>query len=492
MTTPNPLLDEIRRISDESQSGTLVLGKERAVIKIHFDQGLISSASSDIPRYRLGRFLTRGAYVADARITDLLNEAKKHRRVIGEAAVHKRFLDDTELLDVVQDQAAHILMHALHEEFEIRSFSPGHVPIYLPAKLSLEQLMLRLARQTLRPFQPDPHKLLVLTNGHDLSHLSWYPQELSVLSHLHQPRTLQELAVSTGLEYTSLCKILSVLDALHLVAAVEQAPSVTTAVALREGLPFEHLVPEIQNPALSDKLETFHNESSFISEQFKSLKVRIGEINAMRPLKLIAISSPHTGEGKSLISANLAISFSKDIGRRVLLVDCDMRNPSIQKYLGTSNEPGLKGYLETDYLLPYCYMRRFGRLFIMTAGGTASNPVELLSLEKMKGLTDYLRREFDTVIFDAPPLAPISDAQILTKLCDGLIVVVRSGKTTYGNMERGFRTLDPNKLVGFVLNDVKPRMFNTQYYYKYYHYRGRSLYPYGHHKPRPRAKTYLE
>jgi capsular exopolysaccharide synthesis family protein len=492
MTTPNPLLEEMQRISSENQSGTLLLGKDQSLIKVFFDQGLISAASSDIPRYQIGKFLARSDFIAESGITDLLAEARKRSRILGEAAVHKNVLDNTELLEVVQDQAIQLLLLALQEGYEVRSFSPGPAPIYLPARMSLEQLMLELARRSLRPFQPDPHKMLVLSNGHDLSHLPWYPQELSVISKLKSPQTLQELAVSTGLEYGRLCKILSVLDSLKLVTSIEEPPSEVTAVVLRESLPFEHLVPEIQNNVLSDKMETFHNQASFVSEQFKTLKVRIMELSAARPLKLITVSSPHTAEGKSLVSANLAFTFSRDVGRKVLLIDCDLRNPTIHKYLGTSLEPGLKGYLETDYLLPYCYMRRFRRLFIMTAGGTASNPVELLSLEKMRNLMDYLRREFDTVILDAPPLAPISDAQIVSSISDGLVVVVRSGKTSYGNLERAFRTLDRNKLLGFVLNDVKPRMFHTQYYYKYYRYRGRSLYPYGAAKQRSRPKNYLE
>ena len=98
----------------------------------------------------------------------------------------------------------------------------------------------------------------------------------------------------------------------------------------------------------------------------------------------------------------------------------------------------------------------------MTAGGIADNPIELLSHERMKKLLDYLRTEFDTIILDSPPLVPISDAHILTALSDGLILVVRCGRTTYAGMEKAFRNLDRNKLIGVVLNDVKPMLFNTQ------------------------------
>jgi receptor protein-tyrosine kinase len=124
-------------------------------------------------------------------------------------------------------------------------------------------------------------------------------------------------------------------------------------------------------------------------------------------------------------------------------------------------------------------MRRLENLFLMTAGGRSSNSVELLSLEKMRNFIQYLRSEFDTIILDAPPIAPISDCQILAGLSDGLILVVRSGKTSYANIERAVRFLDPSKLLGLVLNDVPPLLFNTQYDPSYYGSASLGRFPYG-------------
>ena len=207
---------------------------------------------------------------------------------------------------------------------------------------------------------------------------------------------------------------------------------------------------------------------------------------------MITISSSLSGDGKSLISVNLAASFSKDPGRRVIIVDCDLRKPSLHKLLGTSLQPGLLGYLEGEPLQPYCYVQRCERLYFMTAGGIADNPIELLSHERMRKLLDYLRTEFDTIILDSPPFVPISDAQILTALSDGLILVVRCGRTSYASLEKAFRNLDRNKLVGVILNDVKPMLFNTQYDYKYYHYKNRKYYPYGKRIASSRSKNHLE
>lgn len=138
-------------------------------------------------------------------------------------------------------------------------------------------------------------------------------------------------------------------------------------------------------------------------------------------------------------------------------------------------------------------MRRLGSLYLMTAGGVSDTPVELLSDAKMRELIEYLKTEFDTVVLDCPPFGPISDAQVLTGLADGLLMVVRCGKTAYGALEKAFGILDRSKLLGIVFNDVKSLMFNTQYPYQYYHYRNRNSYPYGKTaRPSRRKKSYLD
>jgi capsular exopolysaccharide synthesis family protein len=271
------------------------------------------------------------------------------------------------------------------------------------------------------------------------------------------------------------------LDRLKLIKPAEAQPPGKVG-PFRFGL----FVPEIRRSALSEKLQTIHREGSFVSEQFKTLKIKVGDV------KVITISSPQTEDGKTLIAANLAASFSKDPGRRVLVADCDLRNPSLHRVLGIRPDPGLLGYLENAHLKPYCYMRRFENLYVMTAGGIAPNPIELLTQGKMKQLIESLKADFDTVIIDSPPFAPISDAQILTGLSDGLVLVVRCGKTSYRNIEKTYASLDRSKLLGVVLNDVKPMMFNTQYDYKYYHYKHRDHYPYKGTKPLPKEKTYLD
>ena len=277
---------------------------------------------------------------------------------------------------------------------------------------------------------------------------------------------------------------------LKLINQVDITPNTSTALVKREGLPLEHLIPEISVSDLSEKMETFFNPSSFISEQFKTLKVQIAKASTQAQLRVIAVSSSNMEEGKSLVSVNLAVSFSKSPGRKVVVVDCDLRNPSLHKFLGTSVEPGLLGYLESDYIPPYCFMRRLEKLYVITGGGISINPIELFSSARMKELIACLNAEFDTIILDCPPFGPIADAQILTDLADGFLMVTRSGKTTYNDLDQAFQYLNKSKLIGMVFNDVKPMMFHTQYYYKFYNYR--SNYPYSATKEPRRPKTYLD
>jgi capsular exopolysaccharide synthesis family protein len=492
MQIEQSLLIKIHELQESECTGLLHLEKENQNIVVCFQHGLIAAAGSSLSELQLGKVLSHRGILQDGALPKLLDVARRKHFLLGKAAVLRKLVEETELKDAVRDQAVQTVAYAMAENFEVQRFEDTSVDLYIPAQLNFERLLLELARNNLRPVQLDPNRLITLRNGHNLSNLPWYPQELSVLSQLKTPRTLQDLAITTGMEYERLSKILCVFKSLRLITQVDAPLSESTAIVKRDGFPFMHLTPEIGDAGLSAKLETFHNPSSFVSEQFKNLKVRIAEMAAQASLRVIAVSSPQAEDGKSLVSINLALSFSKDPNRKVVLVDCDLRNPSLQKFLWTSSEPGLLGYLETDHMQAQYYLRRLEKLFFMTAGGASENPVELLSNPRMQELVAYLKTEFDTVILDCPPFGPISDAQILTGLADGLLMVVRCGKTTYGSMEKALRNFDRSKLIGLVFNDVKPMMFNTQYSYKYYQYSNRAYYPYGSVKKSNRPKNYLD
>jgi capsular exopolysaccharide synthesis family protein len=490
----NLILERVREIQESGDSGFLSLEKGGQTVVVQFRDGLINAVSTNIKKHQLGQYLVMRDYLDEKELGALVEESRKQKALLGETAVSKTLLEDAELVEVIQTQAVQALTHAIKSDFEVNNFNRTVPPaIYMPGRMDHTHLLLELARNNLQPFKLNPAMLITLRNGKPIPPLPWYPAELSVLSELKAPKTIHELAVATGLEYPRLSKILFVLDSLNLIGHVESAPSETTALVRRDGFPYESLVPEIRRTGLSDKLESVRDENSFVSEQFKTLKVYLNEASASRGVKVITVTSPDSRDGKSLICTNLAVSLSHDAKRKVILLDCDFRNPHIHKFLGITNEPGLQGYLEDDSLQSYCYMRRLDKLYILTAGGVASNPVELLSLDKMSSLIAYLKIEFDTIIIDSPPLGPISDSQILSGISDALLLVIRSGKTSYRSLEAGLRKLDRSKLLGMVFNDVKPMLFNTHYNYRYYQYGKPGQYPYGQHrKTHHRPKTYFE
>jgi Mrp family chromosome partitioning ATPase len=137
-------------------------------------------------------------------------------------------------------------------------------------------------------------------------------------------------------------------------------------------------------------------------------------------------------------------------------------------------------------------MRRLDKLYVMTAGGVAPNPVEILSLGKMRELIKYLKTEFDTILLDATPMMPVSDARVLVGLSDGVIMVARRGKTSCSSIQRAFKVLDLKKLMGVVFNDVKPMLFHTHYDSSFYKYGQQRLYPGATKRIKNRTKTYLE
>ncbi len=496
MPNPNQLMERIRRIQEDRQTGALALEKDGDVVMVYFNDGLISAIRSTRPNFQLGQFIVSQGFADPAGVKMLAEEGKKKRLLIGQTALDRKVVDPQELQEVVREQVAEVLTYALKSEYEVQSFTESAPVFEASAQVDLDRLLLELARRNFAAFTPGPNQLLVLREGGDsLWHLPWFPQELSVLSLLNSPRSIPELMELSGVDYQPLLKILSVFDTLQLLTITEMASdkeAQTTSLARREAFPFEAFVPVISPAGLHKKLEIFTDEQSLVSEQFKSLKIRIAELTRNKPMRVMAVSSAQPEDGKSLVSSNLAASLSRDTGRRVVLIDCDLRNPSIHRYFGTGVEPGLLGFLRGDIQQPFCFMRRLERLYLMTAGGYSASPVEMLSMEKMKNLVDYLKEEFDTIVLDCPPFGPISDAQIISGMADGLVLVTRSGKTTYGNIEKAFRSINREKLIGVVFNDVAPQIFHTQYDYKQYRYKDRGYSRYSPKSRRSIPKKYLD
>ncbi len=197
--------------------------------------------------------------------------------------------------------------------------------------------------------------------------------------------------------------------------------------------------------------------------------------------KIIGLTSTLRGEGKSTTSVNLAFTMAQT-GQRVLLMECDLRLPTAPKRLSLEASPGLSnlltGQCTMEEAIQSCSLNK--DLFVLTAGDVPPNPAELLNSEQMTSTVHTLSEQFDIIIVDLPPVSAVSDALIMSRLLAGMIVVVREGVCSRGELADTIRTLrfTDCKLLGFVMTNAGQRDKKYGYYkygyYKYGYYRRRS------------------
>jgi len=496
MIDANSVLDELRRLGDERQTGVLVLsGAQSERISISLCEGLVEAASSSRGNRRLGEYLVKDEYLTPKDLDAVQAEAQRQKIVFGEAIVKKKLLAHGEVGEAVRRQSLELIAYGVEKGFKVASFTNSLRSFHVPARVTFSHVLLELSRNSEELFEPTAGLQIALNPDGNAYAFPWNPQELSVISWLRAPRTFDKLLTTCGFKEQNLKKILGILERVGVIEtrSISAAAASESEAAIAKGeLSLELLVPAVTNAMLDEKLEAARNEFSFASEQFRNLKIQLRQAESETPLKVFTVSSPDSQDGKSLISTNLAFSFAQDPGCRVLIIDCDLRKPTLARYLGVTEEPGLLQYLSSGApLLPQCFLRRWNNLHFLTAGGTASNPIEVLSMRKMKELIESLRICFDTIILDSPPYSPIADARVVTALSDGLLMVIRSGRTAYSSSDRAFKSIDPKKLLGVILNDVKPMPFQTYHAYGYYQYGdNRKIYA-GNGKRRIEPKNYL-
>jgi len=206
------------------------------------------------------------------------------------------------------------------------------------------------------------------------------------------------------------------------------------------------------------------------AEAYRALRTNVTFVNAEeRALRLICITSPGPGEGKSTTAANLAITMAQQ-GSRTLLVDADLRRPLVHKAFNLVQEPGL-----TDILVGTATLREAARpnvvpnLDVLPAGALPPNPSELLGSAAMHRLLEELRAAYETVIFDSPPTLAVTDSSVLSASADAVILVVRAGETEEAAAQRALEQLRrvQARVAGAVLNGVERSADRYDYYYDY-------------------------
>src|SRR5208337_4063780 len=203
------------------------------------------------------------------------------------------------------------------------------------------------------------------------------------------------------------------------------------------------------------------------TEEFRTLRSRLYHAREKMALKKILVTSALPKEGKSFTAANLAQVMVKQHGRRVLLVDGDLRSPRLHMMLGTPSSPGLADYLlgESD---EFTIMQRgpMENLFFIPSGHEISDPADLIANGRLRILLQRIEPLFEWIIIDSPPAVPVSDSSVLAKVCDGVLMVVRSNVTPVDMARRARQEFPEEALLGVVLNganaDVLPY---TRYYY---------------------------
>ena len=205
------------------------------------------------------------------------------------------------------------------------------------------------------------------------------------------------------------------------------------------------------------------------TEQFRTLRSRLYQMREKMSLKKILVTSALPKEGKSFVAANLSQVLVKQHGRRVLLIDADLRVPSLHSVLGTASVPGLGDYLSgsTD---EFGVMQRgpMDNLFFIPGGRSSLQPAELISNGRFKMLLQRVEPLFDWIIVDSPPAVPVSDGSQLANFCDGVLMVVRSNSTPYDSAQKARQEFHGKTLVGVVLNGISKSDTYARYYYDVY------------------------
>ncbi|QAA34742.1 tyrosine-protein kinase family protein [Clostridium manihotivorum] len=204
------------------------------------------------------------------------------------------------------------------------------------------------------------------------------------------------------------------------------------------------------------------------TEAFSALRANIQYSYLNNSIKSIVVTSSNSGEGKSTVACNLATSFSQS-NKKVLLLDCDFRNPSIHKHFNLTNTIGLSDILLGKYKLQDCVQECEPRhLYVLTSGNTPNNPSQLLSSNIMLDLISELKENFDLIILDTPPILRFADSQILSAINDGTIIVSKYGKTNKQSIIKCKEIVDKvnGRIIGSIINDVPKKVSST--YYKNY------------------------
>jgi capsular exopolysaccharide synthesis family protein len=216
----------------------------------------------------------------------------------------------------------------------------------------------------------------------------------------------------------------------------------------------------------TSRLVSLEKEGSLGAEKFRFLAVRLRQLRQNRPLKKILITSTIPQEGKSTVAANLACTLARRQTQKTLLLEGDLRRPTFANQFGLGNIPGLCDWLCGATGTMNVYRLESLGLWVLPAGSTPENPLELMQSGKLSPLMEQLEAGFDWIVIDSPPVLPLADASLWSRLADGILLVTRRGTTEKQQLQRGLEALEKSKLLGAIVNG-STNAAHSDYYQRY-------------------------
>jgi capsular exopolysaccharide synthesis family protein len=282
-------------------------------------------------------------------------------------------------------------------------------------------------------------------------------------------RQLLQMAQSGASPLMEVTEASPIAEGQHIAEARLPALSPATLVPGAAELPnpfesFEAL--PIVLPPLS-RLVAFTERDGLAAEKFRFLAVRLRQLQQNRPLKKLLITSTIPEEGKSMVAANLACTLAKRREKRTLLLDGDLRRPTVGKQLGLGPVCGLSECLQDNAQLTASIYRLDALGFwVLPAGSAAQNPLELMQSGRLLPVMDQLTEWFDWIVIDSPPILPLADTTIWARLADGILLTTRQGKSEKKQLERGLEAIEKTKLLGAIINS-STNTAHSDYYQRY-------------------------
>ena len=221
---------------------------------------------------------------------------------------------------------------------------------------------------------------------------------------------------------------------------------------------------------MNRNLITISDPKSPISEQYRTLRTNLEYTSLGTGLQTILVTSTFTGEGKSTTAGNLAVVYAQ-LGKRVLVVDCDMRRPTMHQIFRLDTKNGLSNVLAKRVTIDLAIQQtQLENLYVMTAGVIPPNPSELLSAPSFKDMLDHVQTQFDIIILDAPPVMQVADSRVIATEVDGTVLVVSCEASDRDEVvkARDQLTMTGTKILGLVLNRREYRKDRNNYYYAYH------------------------